>query len=62
MSTARQGWLQAALGAARGAGAGALRLRALQRSNLPASEELDALPGFLTNLPAEMRAGSKAKD
>ena len=42
MSAARQGWLQAALGAAAGAAAAALLLRRRQRSNLHASEELDS--------------------
>ena len=42
MSAARQGWLQAALGAAAGAAAAALLLRRRQRSNLQASEELDS--------------------
>ena len=42
MSTARQNWLQAALGAAAGAAAAALLLRRRLRSNLQASEELDS--------------------
>ena len=42
MSTARQGWLQAALGAAAGGAAAALLLRRRKRSNLQASEELDS--------------------
>ena len=42
MSAARQGWLQAALGAAAGAAAAALLLRRRKRSNLQASEELDS--------------------
>ena len=42
MSAARQGWLQAALGAAAGAAAAALLIRRRQRSNLQASEELDS--------------------
>ena len=42
MSAARQGWLQAALGAAAGAAAAALLLRRRQRSNLCDSTELDS--------------------
>ena len=42
MSSARQGWLQTALGAAAGGAAAALLLRAQKRSNLQASEELDS--------------------